>query len=88
MINQGLFTSNTPEWETPKDFFDKLDQEFHFDLDIAADDNNHKCARYYTKETDGLANQASWWGISGATLRTEERLGGGSRRALNTMASL
>lgn len=62
MINQGLFTSNTPEWETPQDFFDKLDQEFHFDLDIAANDNNHKCVRYYTKEMDGLANQANWGG--------------------------
>lgn len=62
MITSGLFTSNTPEWETPQDFFDTLDEEFRFDLDIAANDDNHKCVRYYTKEMDGLANKANWGG--------------------------
>lgn len=62
MITKGMFTSNTPEWGTPQDFFDKLDDEFHFDLDIAANDENHKCPRYYTKETDGLSHQDEWAG--------------------------
>jgi hypothetical protein len=35
MITSGLFTSNTPEWETPQDFFDALDEEFRFDLERA-----------------------------------------------------
>lgn len=59
-ITSGMMSSKTPEWATPQDFFDKLDQEFHFDLDIAANDENHKCSKYYTKETDGLSKQASW----------------------------
>ena len=62
MLTRGLFTSETPEWGTPQDFFDKLDEEFHFDLDIAASDDNHKCDRYYTKETDGLAHKDEWSG--------------------------
>lgn len=62
MLTRGLFTSETPEWGTPQDFFDKLDEEFHFDLDIAASDDNHKCERYYTKETDGLAHKDEWSG--------------------------
>ena len=60
MITSGMFTSNTPEWGTPQAFFDELDKEFHFDLDVAASDGNHKCAKYYTKETDGLANLSHW----------------------------
>lgn len=74
MITSGMFTSNTPEWGTPQAFFDELDKEFHFDLDVAASDDNHKCSRYYTKETDGLANLSHWgWGKSGVILRTGER---------------
>lgn len=54
MINKGLFTSTTGNWSTPQDFFDKLNAEFHFTLDVCADATNHKCAKYYTKEQDGL----------------------------------
>ena len=33
-INQGLYTSTTDLWETPQDFFDGLDTEFCFELDV------------------------------------------------------
>lgn len=59
MITTGLFTSNTPEWSTPQDFFGKLDEEFHFDLDVCATPENAKCKRYFTKDDDGLSQQ---WG--------------------------
>ena len=62
MLNKGLYTSNSEEWATPQDLFDKLNDEFKFDLDIAANDNNHKCERYYTKETDALAHKNEWQG--------------------------
>lgn len=39
---------------TPQDFFDKLDAEFHFTLDVAAAPHNAKCAIYYTRAADGL----------------------------------
>ena len=48
------FSSASVDWATPQDFFDKLNEEFHFTLDPCADDNNHKCDKYYTKEEDGL----------------------------------
>ena len=54
-----LFSSKSNEWSTPQDFFDELDAEFHFDLDPCADDSNHKCEKYFTKEEDGLAQD---WG--------------------------
>ena len=61
-MTSGMYSSETPEWGTPQDLFDKLNDEFHFDLDIAASDSNHKCERYYTKETDGLAHRDEWSG--------------------------
>lgn len=61
-INAGMFSSNTDDWATPQDFFDKLDEEFHFDLDPCASDENHKCALYFTKRDDGLSKN---WGAHG-----------------------
>ena len=55
MLNQGLMSSKTDEWETPQDLFDMLNNKFHFDLDPCATPENAKCAKYYTKEDDGLS---------------------------------
>ena len=59
-MNKSLFSSTTCEWETPQDVFDKLNAEFHFTLDPCSTDQNAKCAKYYTKEQDGLAQD--WTG--------------------------
>lgn len=58
MINNGLFSSNSNEWATPKAFFAALDAEFHFTLDPCATPENAKCKRFYTIEDDGLTR--SW----------------------------
>jgi phage N-6-adenine-methyltransferase len=55
MINKGLFTSNTGEWETPQDFFDELNKEFHFEVDVCATPLNSKCDKFYEEGTDGLS---------------------------------
>ena len=60
-LNKGLFSSKDQTWETPIEFFNKLDDIFKFELDVAASDDNHKCDRYYTEETDGLAQD--WKGV-------------------------
>ena len=54
MMNEGLFSSKTDNWSTPQEFFEELDKEFHFTLDPAADEFNHKCEKYFTKENSGL----------------------------------
>lgn len=54
------FSTGKDDWGTPQDLFDALNKEFGFTLDPCADDNNHKCAKYYTIEQDGLAQ--SWAG--------------------------
>ena len=48
------FSSVKDDWTTPKEFFDKLDKEFHFTIDLCADDNNHLVDRYFTKENSCL----------------------------------
>lgn len=59
MVSRALYSSDRMDWETPQDLFDELDSEFHFTLDPCADDNNHKCAIYFTKDDDGLSKD---WG--------------------------
>lgn len=54
MLNDSLFSSRTDQWETPADLFRKLNDEFHFTLDPCADEKNHKCEKYFTKEQNGL----------------------------------
>jgi site-specific DNA-methyltransferase (adenine-specific) len=54
MKSETLFSSASGEWATPQDLFDKLNEEFHFTLDPCADESNHKCEKYFTKEQDGL----------------------------------
>ena len=61
MITSGLMSSLTDEWETPQDLFDKYDEIYHFTLDAAASDQNHKCPKYYTKADDGLSKM--WGGV-------------------------
>lgn len=55
IITSGIMSSNSDEWATPTALFNKLNEEFNFNLDPCADDKNHKCARYYTKEQNGLS---------------------------------
>ena len=56
-FTSGLRSSASSEWTTPRDLFDELDAEFHFDLDAASTDANALCTRHYTKESDGLAQE-------------------------------
>ena len=49
MINSGLFTSTTDLWSTPKYFYNKYNDQYHFELDVCADDTNHKCNKYFTR---------------------------------------
>lgn len=48
------FSSKTDQWATPQAFFDKLDAEFRFELDVCADRDNAKCEVFIDEEADGL----------------------------------
>jgi len=53
-MNKILFSSDKEDWETPQDFFDNLNNEFHFTLDPCASKYNHKCDKYFTTKENGL----------------------------------
>jgi len=59
-VNEGMFTSNSDDWSTPQDLYDKLDGEFHFTLDPCASTENHKTEKYFTEADDGLKQE--WHG--------------------------
>ena len=59
MNTSALFSSNTDQWATPQCLFDELNKEFNFTLDPCADEYNHKCSKYFTKEEDGLSQDWS-----------------------------
>lgn len=56
-----MFSSKTDEWETPQDLFDRLNDKYHFTLDVCATPENAKCPQYFTKQQDGLKQE--WIGI-------------------------
>lgn len=61
MNTDVMFSSKTDMWETPQDLFDKLNEEFHFSLDVCAIPENAKCYNFYTPEADGLSQP--WYGV-------------------------
>ena len=46
--------SKSEDWATPMEFFNLLDAEFGFNLDVCAADWNRKCDHFYDKVVDGL----------------------------------
>lgn len=58
MKYDGLFSSNSDEWKTPKYLFDKLNKEYNFTLDPASTNENHLCDKWYTIKENGLIQ--SW----------------------------
>ena len=59
--NSVHFSSERDNWETPQDFFDKLNEEFGFTLDVCAEDDTAKCEKYYTKKDDAFTKE--WKGV-------------------------
>ena len=59
MNNELMFSSKTDLWPTPNDFFDKLNDEFHFTLDPCSTHENAKCYKHFTEEENGLLQD---WG--------------------------
>lgn len=54
-----MFSSKTDMWATPQEFFDELNKEFSFKLDVCATPDNAKCEKYFTPQDDGLSQD---WG--------------------------
>ena len=53
-----MFSSKDQTWETPIDFFNKINEEFNFNLDVCASEFNCKCDNYFDEIIDGLNSLA------------------------------
>jgi phage N-6-adenine-methyltransferase len=56
-----IFKSNTAEWGTPQDLFDRLNEEFQFDVDVCATADNKKVFHFFDRVDDGLKQE--WKGV-------------------------
>jgi len=70
MSEQGIKTSLKPlmssekmDWETPDSTFAPLNEEFNFDIDLAASAENTKCKDYFDESANSLTQ--SWYGKRG-----------------------
>jgi phage N-6-adenine-methyltransferase len=48
------FSHDSDEWATPQRLFNELNNEFNFQLDVAATASNAKCRRFYDRAMNGL----------------------------------
>lgn len=59
-----MHSSKRSNWRTPRDLYNALDNQFQFQLDVAADDDNALCDEYLTEVEDGLLSD--WSNVVGA----------------------
>ena len=55
------YSSDKHTWETPQDFFDKLNTVYSFTLDACAENETAKVSNYFTVEDDALTQD--WKGV-------------------------
>ena len=85
-ISKVLFSSNSDEWATPSEVYEQLNNEFNFNLDVCATEENHKCENYFTPELNGLSHKWGGGGDASAT-RHIHRLVSGLRRHIMRASS-
>ena len=49
-----MFSSESNEWETPQDFYEKLNRTYSFTLDPCSTKSTAKCDKFFTVDDDGL----------------------------------
>lgn len=49
-----MFSSKLDSWATPQEFFNKLNEAYHFDIDVCAAKDTAKCEKFFTKENSCL----------------------------------
>lgn len=60
MNTELMFSSKTELWATPQKFYDKMNAQYNFTLDVCAIPENAKCSNFFTPEIDGL--KQDWTG--------------------------
>lgn len=54
MNTEVLFSSECMTWETPQLFFNQINEEFNFTLDVCAFNENKKCDRFISPQENAL----------------------------------
>lgn len=67
IISSDLNDDMKNSWGTDPVIFKAMDREFRFDLDAAANNDNHKCDRYLTKDDDALSIN---WSVYDSSIET------------------
>ena len=62
MNNDLMFSSKTDMWSTPQEFYNRLNEEFNFNLDPCSTNENYKCEKHFTIDDDGL--KQDWEGYT------------------------
>lgn len=60
MINSGMMSSNSEDWRTPTDLFNKINAIWLLDTDVCASDENALLNNHWTKDDDCL--KQDWTG--------------------------
>lgn len=63
-MNRVLFDSKLQNWRTPKPFFDWVNAQFGFTIDVAAEKGNALLRKYWTKEDNAFRQDWTghvWW---------------------------
>jgi len=61
-VNAGMISSDFEGYGTPQPFYDLLDKEFHFTLDVCATLETSKHDNFFSVEDDALAQD--WTGVA------------------------
>jgi len=60
ITQETMFSSKSNEWETPPDFYERLNKKFMFDLDPCCTELSAKCDKFFTADDNGL--EQDWSG--------------------------
>jgi site-specific DNA-methyltransferase (adenine-specific) len=59
-MNKSLLSSKKMDYETPNDFFEKLNKILNFEIDLAATSKNTKCKTWISEEYNSLSEKCIW----------------------------
>jgi len=60
----AIYSSASDNWPTPREFYDRLDSEFGFTLDVCSSVANHKAPEFYALDHPD-ADVATAWPVTG-----------------------
>lgn len=86
MNTNVMFSSKTDLWATPQLFFDELDREFGFTLDVCAIPENAKCKHFFSPYMDGLKQE--WQGVCWCNPPYGKEIGKWVEKAANSDATV